>query len=311
MQKIKYKLNSKIRIWFVGLGIVMIVLLVGCVQKPEEIKPTPTMTPGTPTEPDLTLSNYPKSFEKDVIIVIGENATQIEMEGAHAIADNLGNLTGNAPVIKKDDEIKEDEKAKYNLILVGRPDTNSLLVDVYEKTKATKVTNEYPGANKGTLEILRSPWNENKPILLVAGSDEEGTVAGINELYWLYLSKRNFEKAQGSLINVVGTLKMPMASWSPSFDKCISPSYFIETDSGEIYYLENICNYLYIYNENLTSNSKKVVVTTEKLHANSRVEVMGKFEKKEVNVPARKEQNAPTKKGTFNVIVISDLKFLN
>jgi len=40
----------------------------------------------------MVLSNYPKLFEKDVIIVIGENASQIEIEGAQAIADNQGNL---------------------------------------------------------------------------------------------------------------------------------------------------------------------------------------------------------------------------
>ncbi len=40
----------------------------------------------TPAKPDLMLSNYPELFKKDVMIVIGENAGQIEMEGAQAIA---------------------------------------------------------------------------------------------------------------------------------------------------------------------------------------------------------------------------------
>ena len=33
---------------------------------------------------DLTLSDYPKLFNKEVVIVIGENATQMEIEGVEA-----------------------------------------------------------------------------------------------------------------------------------------------------------------------------------------------------------------------------------
>jgi hypothetical protein len=145
------------------LVVVAALVALGCVEKPQQ---------------ELVLSNYPKLFERDVVIVIGENASQIEMEGAQAIADNLGNLTGNVAVIKKDVEITEKEKAGYNLILIGMPDANSMLRDVYERTNATKVTNEYPGAGKGVLEILRSPWNDEKAVLLVAGSDEWGVKAG-------------------------------------------------------------------------------------------------------------------------------------
>ena len=128
-------------------------------------------------EEKLVLSNYPKLFEKEVVIVIGENATQMEYEGAEAIAENLHNITGNMPVIKSDTELTEDDKAKCNLILVGGPRTNRVLEEVYEITDATRITEEYPGENKGILEILRNPWNEEKAMLLVEGSDEWGVKA--------------------------------------------------------------------------------------------------------------------------------------
>ena len=130
----------------------------------------------------LVLSNYPKLFEKEVVIVIGENATQMEYEGVGAIAENLHNITGNMPVIKSDIELTEDEKAEYNLILVGSPRTNSVLEEVYKVTDANRVTSEYPGENKGILEILRNPWNENKAMLLVEGSDERGVKAAVETL---------------------------------------------------------------------------------------------------------------------------------
>ena len=44
---------------------------------------------------DLTLSDYPELFWKEAVIVIGENASQIEKESAEAIAASLENLTGN------------------------------------------------------------------------------------------------------------------------------------------------------------------------------------------------------------------------
>lgn len=298
-----------------NLGIIIAVLVViGVAAAGAILLDYKQVIPPTPTKPELTLANYPKLFEKDVVIVIGENATQIEMEGAQAIAENLRNLTGNVPAIKTDAEITENEKANYNLILVGRPDANGLLRDVYERTNTTKVTKEYPGAGKGVLEILKNPWGKDKAMLLVEGSDEEGLVAGLNEIHWLPLSKKKFGESRGDVVTIVGSLQMPMASWSPSFDECISPSYFIETGSREIYYLENICPYLYLSSkENLTNESKEVIVTTERpqFTANIRVEIRGKFEKREVVVPIRKEPNAPTKKEIFNVIVVSDLKVLN
>lgn len=129
-------------------------------------------------ETELTLGNYPKLFEKEVLIVIGENASQMEYESAEAIAEKLHEITGHMPVIKSDIELTEGDKANYNLILVGLPRTNGELRDIYEITGATKVTEEYPGESKGILEILRNPWNEDKAMLLVAGSDESGVKAG-------------------------------------------------------------------------------------------------------------------------------------
>ena len=137
---------------------------------------------GIPSKEDLVLSNYPKLFEKDVVIVIGENASWMEYESAEAIAENLHTLTGNMPVIKSDTEFTEGDKVKYNLILVGGPRTNRVLEEVYEVTDATRVTSEYPGASKGVLEILRNPWNEKKAMLLVKGSNEWGVKAAVETL---------------------------------------------------------------------------------------------------------------------------------
>ena len=126
------------------IEVVAMLATLGCVEKQQP-------------QLDITLSNYPKLFEKDVIILIGENATQVERDGAEAIAYNLVELTGNGSVTKTDAEVTEKEKAGYNLILLGRSDTNKMLSAVYERTNATKVTDEYPGAGKGVLETTAEP----------------------------------------------------------------------------------------------------------------------------------------------------------
>ena len=137
------------------------VMVGGCIEKSQ------------PKE-DITLDNFPKLFEKDVIIVVGENASSIELDAAKAVSYYLGDIS----LTRTDAKITGEEKTGYNLILVGRPDTNKMLREVYERTNATEVTSESPGVSKGVLEILKNPWNESKVMLLVEGSDEWGVRAG-------------------------------------------------------------------------------------------------------------------------------------
>jgi hypothetical protein len=95
-----------------------------------------------------------------------------------AIATRLTELTGNEPVLMSDAMVSEQDRADYNLILVGTPDTNSLLNEVYEIADVARVTSEYPGPNRALLEVLASPWNASRGVLIVAGADEWGVKAG-------------------------------------------------------------------------------------------------------------------------------------
>lgn len=131
---------------------------------------------------EILLSDYPELFETSVLIVVGENASQIELESAVAIAADLEGLAANEPIIKTDAEVSQSDKTDYNLILVGTPNSNILLQEVYDFADAARVTEEDPGKSKGILEILRSLWNEDKVMLLVQGSDEWGVKAGSERL---------------------------------------------------------------------------------------------------------------------------------
>ena len=165
---------------------------------------------------EMLLSDYPELFGTDVLIVVGENASQIELESAEAIAANLKELAGNEPVIKNGSEVSENDKRDYNLILVGITDSSRLLQEVFDVMDAVRVTEEYPGENKGMLEILRSPWNPDKTLLIVVGSDEWGMKAAALMLDESQLLTRNSvvadAKVSGLLYLQVELRRMQMAS---------------------------------------------------------------------------------------------------
>lgn len=169
------------------------------------VTPTPTPTPSPTSTPEvtppvnMTLNNYPKLFEKDVIIVISENVSKtIEYNGwtlhryphlswmnesAEVIAKNLYNLTGNIPAIKNDAELTERDKTESNLILLGIPDVNIVIKEVCKANPNIKrVTSDYPGQWKGVLDLVKNPWNPEKYILIVSGSDRYGTKTVIAKL---------------------------------------------------------------------------------------------------------------------------------
>jgi len=127
----------------------------------------------------LTLEDYPWFFKQNTIVVVGENTTEIEYEIAEIIVSELKIISGNEPTIKKDANVTKQDKFNSNLIIIGTPCTNSLLREIYKTViYATKVTNEWPEENKGVVEILRNPWNSNKALLIIAGSNEWGVKAG-------------------------------------------------------------------------------------------------------------------------------------
>jgi len=163
----KLKQMHRKKILLMG-GILMVALVAGlCVQKPEGIKPTPIQ----PAE-ELKLSDFPEAFKDSTLIVVGDNASVVEMQAVNEIADYLENETGNKPLIKKHSAISDEDKRNYNLIVVGTPKTNPLLEEVNALTNATRVTEEFPGEGKGVLEILPNPWDESKVMLLVEGWDK-------------------------------------------------------------------------------------------------------------------------------------------
>jgi len=156
-------------------GVVILICLIGSILLWQKIS-EPTQLPAQPTQ-ELKLSDFPEKFKEKTVIVLGDNASEIERQVAEEIKNFL--LEHGSSYIKVID-LQEIESFKrgYNLVIIGTPKTNPLLEEVYALTNATGVTEEFPGEGKGILEILPNPWDESKAMLLVEGSDEWGVKAG-------------------------------------------------------------------------------------------------------------------------------------
>ena len=159
-------MNRKI---LIIVGVILVCFVAGSFLLLEQL---PAQFPAQLTK-ELKLSDFPKAFMESTLIVVGDNASEIEMQAAKEIADYLENKSGNKPLIKKHSEISDEDKRNYNLIVVGTPKTNSLLEEVYVVADAMRVTEEFPGEGRGVLEILPNPWNEERVMLLVEGWDEQ------------------------------------------------------------------------------------------------------------------------------------------
>lgn len=170
--------------------VVGVLLIAGCVEKFEEIS--------TP-EKELKLSDFPEAFKENTLIVIGDNVSEIEIQAANEIAGYLENRTGNKPLVKKYSEITEKDKRNYNLIIIGTPKSNIILKEIYTIADVLEVNETFPGEGKGVLEILRNPWNKERVLLLVEGSDKWGVLSSalVSEiLEYMWKPKKVFITSQ-------------------------------------------------------------------------------------------------------------------
>jgi len=168
--------------------VVGVLLVAGCVQEEQKVKPK-----------ELRLSDFPEVFKENTLIIIGDNASEIEMQAAKEIAEYLQNRTGNKPLVKKYSEITEKDKRNYNLIIIGTPKSNIILKEIYTIADVLEVNETFPGEGKGVLEILRNPWNKERVLLLVEGSDKWGVLSSalVSEiLEYMWKPKKVFITSQ-------------------------------------------------------------------------------------------------------------------
>jgi hypothetical protein len=127
----------------------------------------------------IYLSDFPGLFNTDTMIIYGESPSPAELAAADIVSGKLADTGGNIPEVKKAGQAAAGEYKNSNLVLIGTADSNSVLNDVFQTVHSSGITADYPGTNKGILEVMTSIWNPHKCILILAGSDETGLRSGV------------------------------------------------------------------------------------------------------------------------------------
>ena len=138
----------------------------------------------------LTFDGITSFFKSDVLVIVGEKAKEIELDTAYLLSLYSQKIRGDKKaLIKTPSELTKKDLSDYNLIVVGTPRTNSFLKKIYKKTRCNKATKNFPGKNKGMMEIVSNPWNIQRVILLFHAKDPQGVGNSL-----LLLTKRHLNK---------------------------------------------------------------------------------------------------------------------
>jgi hypothetical protein len=134
----------------------------------------------------------------NVRFVLPETPSLKELDGAIKLAWIMGESTsgsGFTPRVSLGD-LPEDDIDSYHLLVIGLPSTNDVIgqinpylyqpfVDGEDSLQQVvgNVTYRLPeNFSLGEVQLIRSPWNENRAVTLVSGTTEEGVAWAINSM---------------------------------------------------------------------------------------------------------------------------------
>lgn len=145
--------------------------------------------------PLMGLASYPAPFSfysmlENTAFVLPKNDVE-SWKSALKIANYLGGVTGGtlyAPVAYFGDAMPEQERSKYNIIIIGQPKQLSIVSELRdsmpvpfaadsntsqnEKFQVTYIIS--PDSPMGYVEMFASPWNAENVVLAVLGNSSNG-----------------------------------------------------------------------------------------------------------------------------------------
>ncbi len=125
--------------------------------------------------------DFRRGLEPTYVIVVGKNAPELDLETARKISKDKEFALEYLPQIMNDTAVTEDTYSRYHMIVVGGPVINKISASILNKMPII-VSNANPGWGKGTLQYIKDPFGKGKNIILVAGSDRDGTMKAGNVL---------------------------------------------------------------------------------------------------------------------------------
>jgi alpha-N-acetylglucosaminidase len=107
------------------------------------------------------------------VIVLGKGATYVEKYAAAEFGRYIGQMSGASLPVMDEDDVRI-KKAK-NLVLIGRPQTNSMVKELVESGRA-RLSAGYPGLDGFVVKTIST---ERNACLLLGGSMDRGTLYAV------------------------------------------------------------------------------------------------------------------------------------
>lgn len=141
------------------------------------------------TAPDTDLTKFPRPLYQDtiftdnVLIVIPDQPTSAELQAALTVSAGLEARTNNGLVVSvvTHSALTEDILASAHLIMIGNASSLPTLYQLV--TPINLVDGAYANANDaGVLQMIPSPWSQERVVLIVSGNNDQATVKAAQAL---------------------------------------------------------------------------------------------------------------------------------
>ena len=136
--------------------------------------------------PDVSLLNFPRPLNIDsiltesAIVVVPDQPTSAELQAALTVSAGLGSQTGTilALDIETVSSLSQEQTASNQLIIVGKSSSLSILkvLQLPFSVDSGQFLMEIGGEDNGVVQLVISPWNPGKVILLVSGNTDVGVI---------------------------------------------------------------------------------------------------------------------------------------
>ena len=140
--------------------------------------------PHTIVPPNTDLARFPQPFSMDpawadsALLVVPDQPTAAELQSVLTIGASLKNLTSTAFTFDMitESRLTPELEAANHLILVGKAASLGTVSQLTLPAPITENGVSLPGSNAddGVIEMVASPWNKDKVVLLVSGANDTG-----------------------------------------------------------------------------------------------------------------------------------------
>jgi len=175
--------------------------------------------PHTIGAPSTDFARFPQPFSQDAawpdsaLIVLPDSPSAAEIQGALTVGAALTNLTSTAFALNLTTEanLTPDERTNNNLVMVGKASSFQTLDQIALPQPITTNGVNVPGSgpDDGILQMVASPWNTTKVILLVSSVTDAGIPKASQALTTGFI--RPTDQPNVAVISTVEPLPIPQA----------------------------------------------------------------------------------------------------